>query len=82
MEILADLRFNISLCVKRHRMLTCNFLKYPFGIGERNCQKESLQFSALYFKDFDKLESDLGNEEFKCMQNELLSLEGKGLWKM
>ena len=41
--------------VKKHRMLTCNVFKYPFWIN-RGKSKRSLQFSALYFKECDKLE--------------------------
>ena len=40
--------------VKKHRMLTCNVLKYPFWIN-RGKSERSLQFSALYFKECDKV---------------------------
>lgn len=56
MEILVDLWFNICQSVKTQRMLTCNVLKYPFWISKGKREKESLQVSALYFKEFDKLE--------------------------
>ena len=41
--------------VKKRRMLTCNVLKYPFWIN-RGKSERSLQFSALYFKECDKVQ--------------------------
>lgn len=43
--------------VRTHRLLTRNFLKYPFRIREGNSHKESSPCSAAHSKDFDKLGS-------------------------
>lgn len=68
--------------MKRHGILTYDFLKYLFWINGGKSQEESLQFSVIHFKDFDKLEkNDLCNEDFKCMPNEILSLRVKDLRK-
>lgn len=55
-EILIDHRFNICQNCKKTETLTCNFLIILSESVKVNSLNESLQFSALDFKDFDKLE--------------------------